>query len=68
MYLTACGYGLGCYLSTGGITYFEEAKEYFGLGPDDRLIGFFHIGIPKRTYPPGRRKPIEEISRWVTTA
>ncbi len=68
MYLSASAYGLGCYLSTGGITYFEEAKEYFGLGPDDRLIGFFHLGIPKREYPPGKRKPAEEISRWVTTA
>ena len=31
MYLTATAYGVGAYLSTGGITYFEEAKEFFGL-------------------------------------
>ena len=67
MYLTATAYGVGSYLSTGGITYFAEAKEFFGLEEEDRIIGFFHVGIPKRSYPDGRRKPVEEISHWVTT-
>ena len=68
MYLTANAYGVGCYLSTGGITYFEEAKEFFGLEQDDRLIGFFHLGMPKKSYPESKRKPVEEISHWVTSA
>ena len=67
MYLTASAYGLGAYLSTGGVTYFDEAKEAFGLEPEDRLIGFFHIGIPKREYPGGRRKPLEEVMHWITS-
>lgn len=67
MYLTASAYGVGAYLSTGGITYFEEAKEFFGLEKDDRLIGFFHVGIPKRNYPAGKRRPMEEVCHWVTT-
>jgi nitroreductase len=45
MYLTATAYGIAAYLSTGGVTYFEEAKEIFGLGKDDKLLGFFHIGM-----------------------
>lgn len=65
MYLTATGYGVGAYLSTGGITYFEEAKEFFGLSKEDKLIGFFHIGIPKNSPPEGRRKPVEEKVKWV---
>jgi len=65
MYLTASVYGVGAYLITGGITYFEEAKEFFGLEPDDKLLGFFHIGIPKINMPTGKRKPIEEKTRWV---
>lgn len=65
MYLTATAYRLGSYLSTGGITYFQEAKEFFGLEKEDRLIGFFHIGKPKKNYPPTRRKPLEEISHWI---
>ena len=65
MYLTATAYGIGCYLSTGGITYFEEAKEFFGLGAQDRLLGFFHVGMPKGPTPPGRRKPIHEKVVWI---
>lgn len=66
MYLTTVAYGVGGYLSTGGITYFEESKELFGLEAEDRVIGFFHIGVPSRTYPEGKRKPLAEISHWVT--
>ncbi len=67
MYLTANAYGLGCYLSTGGVTYFEEAKEFFGLEKEDRIIGFFHLGMPKKAYPTGKRKPLQDISHWVTS-
>jgi nitroreductase len=66
MYLTATACNVGCYLSTGGITYFEEAKEFFGLGPDDRLLGFLHIGMPKGQRPEGKRRPIENKIRWVS--
>jgi nitroreductase len=65
MYLTATAYGVGCYLSSGGITYFEEAKEFFGLGKEDRLLGFLNIGMPKGILPEGRRKPVGEKVRWV---
>ncbi len=65
MYLTATAYGVGCYLSTGGITYFEAAKEVFGWGPKDKLIGFLHIGMPKAAPIAGRRKPMEEKVTWV---
>ena len=65
MYLTATAYGVGCYLSTGGVTYFEEAKEFFGLGKEDRLIGFFHLGMSRIELPNGKRKPIEEKVVWV---
>ena len=65
MYLTAAAYGVGCYLGTGGITYFEEAKEFFGLGKEDRLLGFLNIGIPKGPLIEGRRKPVGEKVRWV---
>lgn len=65
MYLTATAYGVGCYLSTGGITNFEEAKLFFGLGNEDKLCGFLHIGIPKGAVPDGRRKPIADKVTWV---
>jgi nitroreductase len=65
MYLTTTAYGIGGYLSTGGITFFEEAKPFFGLGADDKLLGFFHVG--RTTLPPRKsiRKPVESKVVWV---
>ena len=65
MYLTATAYGVGCYLSTGGVTYFDEAKEFFGLGTEDRLLGFFNVGMPRIDVLSGKRKPIEDKVVWV---
>lgn len=66
MYLTASAYGLGSYWGTGGITYFEEAKEFFGLSGDDRFMGFFFIGkLRIDKWPAGIRKPYEEFVNWV---
>lgn len=66
MYLTAAAYGVGAYLSTGGITYFEEAKDFFGMRTEDKLIGFFHVGIPTGMPPEGKRKPLEEKVKWLS--
>lgn len=66
MYLTATAYGIGSYLSTGGITYFDEAKEFFGLGKEDRLIGFFHLGVPREWPAEKNRKPVDAVTRWVS--
>ncbi|HEY0742811.1 MAG TPA: nitroreductase [Chryseosolibacter sp.] len=65
MYLTAHAYGIGCYLSTGGITYFEEAKPLFGLQPEDKLLGFMHVGTPKEQPRPAKRKSVDEVVEWV---
>jgi nitroreductase len=65
MYLTATGYGIGCYLSTGGITFFEEAKAIFNLNAEDKLLGFFHVGIPKQIPPPQKRKDFDEFVTWI---
>ncbi|MBT1685344.1 nitroreductase family protein [Dawidia soli] len=65
MYLTATAYGVGCYLSTGGITHWEEARALFNLGPDDKLIGFLHVGKIKGAVPDSRRKPVDEKVTWV---
>ena len=65
MYLTAAAYGIGCYLSTGGVTYFHDTKEAFGLGSSDRIIGFLNIGTPKHHGQPAKRTPIAEKVTWV---
>jgi nitroreductase len=65
MYLTATAYGIGCYLSTGGITNFEEAKSFFGLEKEDKLCGFLHVGVPKTETKESKRKPIGEKVKWI---
>lgn len=65
MYLTASAYDVGCYLSTGGIAHWEEAKPLFNLAPEDKLIGFLHVGNIKGPVPDSRRKPIDEKVTWV---
>jgi nitroreductase len=64
MYLTATANKVGCYLSTGGITFYPEAKEFFGLGEEDKLLGFLHVGMPKQGEAKSKRKPIQEKIRW----
>jgi len=66
MYLTATAYQVGCYLSTGGITFYEEAKEAFGLNADDKILGFLHLGVPKHFDQKSARKPLEEKVKLVT--
>ncbi|WP_420384734.1 nitroreductase family protein [Roseivirga sp.] len=66
MYLTATAHGVGCYWGSGGVTYYEEAKEFFGLGPNDKFLGFLFVGTVKEGFAAqGRRKPIEEKVTWV---
>ncbi len=65
MSLTATAYGVGSYWGSGGVTYFEKAKPFFNLGPNDKLLGFFYLGMPKKSITKGKRKPIEDKVRWV---
>ena len=63
--LSAHAYGLGGYWSSGGITYTEEAKAFFGLGPADKLLGFFQLGYVRAALPAGQRGPVQEKVQWV---
>jgi nitroreductase len=63
--LTLHAYGYGGYWTTGGVTYYESAKPFFGLGGNDRLMGFYLCGVPAEIPPATMRKPVEEKTRWV---
>ncbi len=65
MLLTAWAYGIGAYLSTGGITYFEEAKSLFNLRDEDQLIGFVHVGRIKGEILSGKRNHVSDKVNWV---
>jgi nitroreductase len=65
IYLSVTAYGLGGYWTTGGITYNEKAKDFFGLGAEDKLLGFFYIGYIAIPGAGGTRQPIEEKINWI---
>jgi nitroreductase len=65
MYLTAAAYGIGCYWSTGGVTYTEAAKPFFKLEPADKLMGFVYTGAIATPSAPGTRAPITEKTTWI---
>jgi len=67
MYLTATAYGIGCYWGSGGVTYWPEAKSFFGLGEKDKLLGFLYCGMPRIEWPKGRRNSVEDKVTWVTS-
>jgi hypothetical protein len=58
---------VGAYLSTGGVTFYKEANEAFGLGTEDKIVGFFHVGVPKHTDQKSRRNPVGEKVQWITS-
>lgn len=65
IYLTITAYGLGGYWTTGGITYMAKAKSFFGLGDEDKLLGFFYVGYVADPPVPGVRRPVTEKVVWV---
>jgi nitroreductase len=65
IYLSTTVYGIGGYWTTGGITFEEGAKEFFGLGKEDKLLGFFYLGYIETPSVAGKRGAIEEKTVWV---
>ena len=67
IYLSVEAYGLGGYWTTGGITYRPQAKSFFGLEEQDRLMGFFYIGHVAIPSTGAKRVSPEERINWVST-
>lgn len=65
MFLTVTAYRLGSYWTTAGITYLSEAKKYFGLNENDRLLGFLHIGYISKSFTPSKRTPVGTKVQWI---
>jgi nitroreductase len=66
MQLTASAYGVGCYWTTGGVTFYESAKPFLNLEAADKLLGFLYVAYAKEgATTEGRRKPIDEKVKWV---
>jgi nitroreductase len=65
IYLSVTAYGLGGYWTTGGITYNAEAKSFFGLGEEDKLLGFFYLGYIAVPPVQSKRKPLQDKVVWI---
>ena len=65
IYLSMTAYGLGGYWTTGGVTYMPGAKSFFGLGEEDKLLGFFYIGHIAIPSTGATRQPLEDKVTWV---
>lgn len=65
IYLSVTAYGLGGYWTSGGITYIDEAKTFFGLQEQDKLLGFFYIGYVAIPSGDAKRIPLEQKLKWV---
>ncbi len=67
MWLVASAQKIGCYWNTGGVTFYEEAKPFFGLEAQDKLLGYLYIGnLKSENWPDGKRKDIIDKVRWVS--
>ena len=65
IYLSTTAYGFGGYWTTGGITYMDKAKSFFGLDQVDKLLGFFYLGYVAIPPVSAVRKPITEKMIWI---
>jgi nitroreductase len=65
MYLPATAYGAGCYWSTGGPTFWDEAKVFFKLAQEDKLLGFLYVGMPVEREFGSNRGAWEDKVIWI---
>ncbi|MBA3555058.1 MAG: nitroreductase [Gemmatimonadales bacterium] len=65
MMIAAESVGLGTYLRTGGIMREPSLEELVGLADGFRVAGILSLGYPAESEPPRRRRPAEELTRWV---
>ncbi|MBM7659886.1 nitroreductase [Bacillus mesophilus] len=66
MLLAAHALGLGGIWRTGQSSYDPLMRELFGLSEQGEVLGFLYLGHPRREVPAGKRKSIEEVTRWLT--
>ncbi|NLA68078.1 MAG: nitroreductase [Gammaproteobacteria bacterium] len=65
----AQGMGFGATWLTGWPAYDPEVQALLGLGPDERIAGFIHIGTPALEAPERERPdPSALLTRWTPPA
>lgn len=65
MALTAAAYGICSFWGSGGVTYTKELKEFLGLKPKDRCLGYLYLGYSDKPATHSIRSPIEDKVEWI---
>ena len=64
--LTATVHNVAGYWSSGTITYLPQTRQAMGLGENDKVLGFYYLGLTDDPWPQGRRfSDIDEKTEWV---
>ncbi len=63
--LAATALGLGAKWRTGGPAYDPSVKAFFGLSPEQHLVGFIYIGYPDLVVEPKERPSFEDRTVWI---
>jgi nitroreductase len=64
MALTATSLNICSFWGSGGITYTEELKEFLGLSPQDRCLGYLYLGYSDNPTTQSRRDAIQDKVEW----
>ena len=63
--IAAQSLGLGTYIRTGGIMRDSELTELAQVPEGFRVVGVVSLGYPEQPDPPRRRRPVQELTRWL---
>jgi nitroreductase len=66
LWLTASAMEIGCYWSTGGVTFYPNVNAFFGLEDKDTLLGFINLGMMDSSWPEGKRGNLDDKVLWVS--
>lgn len=53
--LVAAAENIGVHWASGGVSYWNETKEYLGYELQDQVLGLLYLGYPKIEWPEGKR-------------
>ncbi|WP_036485831.1 nitroreductase [Myxosarcina sp. GI1] len=65
MALTAAAYGICSFWGSGGVTYTDELKQFLGLNPKDRCLGYLYLGYSDNPATKSDRSPIKDKVEWI---
>lgn len=66
IHTVAASLGLAAKWTSGKVVIHPHVAKFVGLEAPSRLLGFIYVGMPKREWPQGIRRPADQKIRWVT--